>query len=178
MSLTQSTSELIFASGGNPNLVSVRAGLVSGQATAGAEATISTPSVGAPINSGKAIYDAQYAIVGVRDVTVTRVVGQPTEIKGTPFATIGTQSVTLNANFDSGTLTGSTPLMDVNGTISGQTLGGSVSVNIPVGATNSGPFRPLSATLEGEIGSTAVVGGFAGHDDTAVVAGGFVGNKR
>lgn len=70
-------------------------------------------------------------------------------------------TISLDANFNEGTLTGSAGRLDVNGQITGQNIGGTAS------------YRGVEADLTGRIGSTRAVGAFAGNTTDAVVVGGF-----
>lgn len=71
-------------------------------------------------------------------------------------------TISLDADFQQGTLTGSAGQLDVDGEIRGQNIGGSVR------------FRGVEADLTGRIGSTRAVGAFAGNTPDAVVVGGFL----
>ena len=154
-------------------LVAMVAGLnTSGAGSAAAISGIRrNPTVGAVQTSGGAVYNASYRAVGVYNVQRTS-----STISGVPFFTTTARPITVFANFDSGTLRGQDGLIDVRGTISGSSLGGNVVVEVP--NTSLSSTRSLDAPLAGEIGRDGVIGAFAGSDDRATVAGGFVGTPR
>lgn len=128
-------------------------------------------NVGSAVTSGSATYSTTYGYTVIDNVYRT----DPTfskdgEIGGSQREETGL--VTLTADFDKGTLTGSTSGIDVNGTISGSDVGGSVT-------TTSGPSRTVQgASLDGNIGSTGVIGAFHGSDGNTTVAGGLVGTRN
>lgn len=134
----------------------------TGQAIA-RSAIVGRPNVGTARTSGTARYNTnyEYDIIG----SVTR---SPTRING--IRATHTGSMTLNADFDRGTLTGSGTRLSVNGTISGANVGGTVSAD---------PFDPristTTGTLQGQIGSTGVIGAFHGTGGNTTLAGGLVG---
>jgi hypothetical protein len=74
--------------------------------------------------------------------------------------------ITLNADFNNGTLKGQSGGLAVDGTITGQNIGGTAS------------YRGVDAKLTGRIGEERAVGAFAGHNDDAVVTGGFIGKRE
>lgn len=71
-------------------------------------------------------------------------------------------SITLNANFAEQTLTGSDGLLEVNGTMNGNNLSGSVI------------FNGTTGELTGLVGEQGAVGAFHGEGDTQIYAGGFL----
>lgn len=71
-------------------------------------------------------------------------------------------TIALDADFNSGTLTGQSGGLTVEGTITGQNIGGSAS------------YRGVNADLTGQVGASRAVGAFAGHNDDAVLTGGFI----
>ena len=87
-------------------------------------------------------------------------------------------SITLNADFATGRLTGggtgqdggtsnlvlNNNLLTVDGTFAGSTLGGVVT------------YDGVSGPLRGLVGSDEVIGAFHGHTDSQVHAGGFIAN--
>lgn len=117
---------------------------------------------------GTAVYAGQYGYQVVDNVQRTS-------------ATIGgdrvteTGSILLTANFNQGTLTGNGAELDVNGTISGAQVGGTVTANYSqstlLGGTVSGT---VSGQLTGNIGDNGMIGAFHGTDSNTVLAGGVV----
>ncbi|KWV91046.1 hypothetical protein [Erythrobacter sp. YT30] len=69
-------------------------------------------------------------------------------------------TISLDADFNSGTLEGRAGALDVAGTIDGQTVGGTAS------------YRGVEADMTGVIGSERTVTAFAGNSDEAVLVGG------
>lgn len=109
----------------------------------------------------------------------TRVGAAPTEASATytgeyslayadrdEFSDAITGEITLDADFSTRRLTGQSGGLSVNGTITGQTLGGTAS------------YRGVDADLTGRIGASRAVGAFAGHTKDAVLTGGFVANAN
>lgn len=123
-------------------------------------------NVGSAVGGGTVTYNARYKYGVVDDVNRTS-----TFITG-DRAHSSESSIALSADFGAGTLTGNTADLAVNGTISGQTLGGTVDVSHSIIGNAPGT---VTADLQGQIGSTGVIGAFAGKDNDTVVAGGFVG---
>ncbi len=88
-------------------------------------------------------------------------------------------SLTLTANFDRGTLTGTDGVVDFDGTISGQDISGTVDVDYYSSRYTFYRDETLTAEMQGEIGSTGVIGEFKGTDGEQVsVAGGFTGTAN
>ncbi|MEX0287286.1 MAG: hypothetical protein AB3N23_21985 [Paracoccaceae bacterium] len=130
-----------------------------------------TPTVGPARTTGTATYAARYeydTIINVeRNGTVsTRTIG------GNRINRSG--AITLNADFDQGTLRGDALFLNVNGTISGSELGGSVRTTPNIVSTGR-----TTGELQGQIGATGVIGAFHGTETSflgnSTVAGGFVG---
>ncbi|MEP4197699.1 MAG: hypothetical protein ABJL99_18910 [Aliishimia sp.] len=126
-------------------------------------------TVGAAETSGTGSYSARYQYTMIDDASRTSVFISGTQI------TSAERSITLNADFDAGTLSGTTSDLDVNGTISGTTLGGSAVVDYDFFA---GPSGTIDTTLAGEVGSTGVIAVFTGNDGDTVLAGGVVGTRN
>jgi hypothetical protein len=83
----------------------------------------------------------------------------------------------LIADFNNDTLTGSNSDLDVDGTISGRDLSGTVDVTVATG-TSLFPTGTATVTtdLDGLIGTNGVIGSYQGTSgDNITVAGGFVG---
>ncbi len=77
-------------------------------------------------------------------------------------ATTDAGFITLEADFIDGTLTGEDRFLEVDGTIDGQSLGGSVS------------YGEIDARLTGVIGQDRAVGAFVGDTSDEIIAGGFL----
>jgi len=73
----------------------------------------------------------------------------------------GRGEITLNADFDDGELTGRAGGLEIDGTVTGQIIGGSAT------------YRGVDADLTGLIGSQRAVGAFAGDSSDALLVGGF-----
>jgi hypothetical protein len=144
--------------------------LTNGQAE-GFAGIQSGANTGSAVTSGSANYNTTYAYQVIDDVNRTT-----TFLTGSRVTENG--SMTLAADFNAGTLTGSNSELRVNGTISGTDVGGSVTVIysgfVPGSGTVSGS---ATGNLDGNIGSTGVIGAFHGTDSDTVFAGGFVGTR-
>ena len=177
-SVSGSTVNATLSSEQNRNVQDARVGLVAyvtgtdpvaGQVV-GLAGVRSGATVGTVRTTGTASYNTQYAYDVVENVTRTS-----TTIGGTRY-TQPTQTMTLNADFGARTLTGTSSDVTVNGTISGSAVAGTATVdynfNPLIGAPASGR---VVTTLNGNIGSTGIIGAFHGSDSNTVVAGGLVG---
>ncbi|MEM6909869.1 MAG: hypothetical protein AAF494_14450 [Pseudomonadota bacterium] len=71
-----------------------------------------------------------------------------------------TGKISLDADFTAGTLEGQADGLEIDGTINGQTVGGTAS------------FRDVDADMRGVIGSERAVAAFAGNNNGAVLVGG------
>lgn len=136
--------------------------LVAGQAVT-ATGIVGTPTVGSARTSGSGTYDVDYEYDAIDSVVRT-----DTTLFGT--RTYHSGNITLNADFDAGTLTGSDFNLDVNGTISGTDVGGSV--------TAQAFTSTVDGDLDGLIGTTGVIATFHGTDSNTTMAGGFVGTAN
>ncbi|MDO6727775.1 hypothetical protein Q4544_12615 [Cognatishimia sp. 1_MG-2023] len=129
-----------------------------------------TPNVGAARTSGSGTYTTRYQYVVVDNITRT-----DTLISGTRGEEAGTMS--LAADFDAGTLTGSTSELTVNGTISGSDVGGNVTANYSGSVLGGGTISgSVNGELAGDIGTNGVIATFHGSDNNTVMAGGLVGS--
>lgn len=126
-------------------------------------------TVGSPVLSGVATYNTRYQYTGIDGVFRSS-----TFISGTQFES-NERSVTLTADFGAGALTGSTSDIDVNGTISGSQVAGTVDVNYGAIIVGTGS---LTTNLNGVIGNTGVIATFDGHDANTTIAGGMVGTRN
>lgn len=114
--------------------------------------------VGSKVTGGTAVYHAKYAYDTID--YETSFFG----LSGRPRTSYG--YIDLTANFGTGTLTGVDPDLEVDGTINGSKLSGSVTL----------PYtKPIGGVLTGYIGSTGTIGAFHGSDSETAFAGGFVG---
>ncbi|WP_147107782.1 hypothetical protein [Tateyamaria sp. syn59] len=77
-----------------------------------------------------------------------------------------TGNIVLNADFNQGTLVGQAGGLSVNGSINGQSLGGTAS------------YRGVDAPLTGRIGNTRAVGAFAGNTNDQALVGGFLADRQ
>ena len=116
---------------------------------------------GAQVNSGTATYSGEYEAL-----RVTGVEKDGPYLVG--FVSRGSDDIDLTADFDAQTLTGTSDagVLEVDGTISGTEVGGSVV------------YHDVEGDLEGVIGADAVIGAFHGHDADEVFAGGFIAERQ
>lgn len=123
-----------------------------------------TPNVGTARTSGSGTYSTryEYGVIGNVNRTSTLITGQQGSEAGT---------MSLAADFDAGTLTGTASELTVNGTISGSSVGGSVTAHYSVGISSGN----VNGTLAGDIGTTGIIATFHGSDSDTVMAGGLVG---
>lgn len=126
-------------------------------------------TVGNPVLSGTATYNTRYQYTGINNVFRSS-----SFISGSQFES-NERSVTLTADFGAGALTGSTSDIDVNGTISGSQVAGTVDVNYGAIIVGTGS---LTTNLSGVIGNTGVIATFEGHDADTTIAGGMVGTRN
>lgn len=124
--------------------------------------------------------DGQNQFLGVAGIAPETVVGSaPTAASATyrgqsslgyanrtEFGPPVTGTISLNADFNTRLLTGQSGGLTIDGTIDGQTLGGTAS------------YRGVDASLTGRIGSARAVGAFAGDTDDAVLTGGFIAEAQ
>lgn len=112
-----------------------------------------TVASGAP-TSGNVIYTGDYQMVSVGGFFIDdgKVIG---------FAVADSGSISLNADFDGGTLRGSDDKLTIDGRISGNQLSGDVE------------YDGVDGTLKGVIGADKAVGAFHGNDKNDIYAGGF-----
>lgn len=175
-SVTSNTIPVNLADERNSTVTDPRVGLVAlasgidvNAGTAVALAGIrSGATVGVARTSGTATYDAQYQIEGVSDVVRT-----PTTIRGTQL-TLPAFAITLQGDFDAGTLTGSDSLLNVDADINGTELSGDATLVIPR-TIGSGA---LDMNVTGQIGSTGVIAAMHGSDASAAAVVGLVGVAR
>lgn len=115
---------------------------------------------GAVIRSGTATLTGPWEVVGIEDIVILELTDFEGRLSGQNFTNGGT--ITLSADFEEKTLTGSEGPLSVNGSISGGRLSGRVTYAGDRGA------------LGGQIGALGAVGAFHGNNDQRVFAGGFV----
>ena len=118
---------------------------------------LSSTSVPDLPTSGSASMSGRYSAARVTSIALSG--GQLTGI-----ANEGSGTLTLVADFDRNTLSGTSDnsLLRVNGTFEGKALGGSVV------------YRGMSGELSGRVGANQAVGAFHGKTDTSIMAGGFM----
>lgn len=124
--------------------------------------------VGQAVTGGLVTYDTTYGVQVASNIARTSTIIRADTVYQE------SNDLTLTANFNTGTLTGSDHVVDFDGTISGQDVSGSVDVAY----STNGLWRDSSMTteLDGEIGADGVIGTFIGVEgNTASVSGGFVG---
>lgn len=154
-----------FVTGINPN---------TGQVTA-ISAIEAGSNVGATVNNGAATYNSNYAYTVIDNTRVENGL-----VQGDRISENG--SITLNADFDAGTVTGVGPELTVNGTVTGNNLGGTVTANYSDTVLRTGPGGGLvtitdtvNGDLQGSIGAAGLVGAIQGNDANTVISGGIVG---
>lgn len=129
-------------------------------------------TVGPAITGGTATYATEYGYQVVDDVIRT-----PGFIRGDRG--IETGNLTLTADFNAGTLTGSNSELTVNGTVNGTTVGGTVQADYNFGGFGiAGNQGSVSGPMNGQIGNTGVIAAFHGNDANTVMSGGLVGVKN
>ncbi len=178
VSVTGTQANIVLNSEQNNNIQDARVGLVAyatgtdvvaGQVVAAAGIRAGA-DVGTVRTSGTASYNTVYAYDVVDNVTRTA-----TTIGGTRY-TQPAQTMTLNADFGARTLTGTSPDLSVSGTITGNAVSGTATVDYAFNPIIGTPAAGrVTTTLNGNVGSTGVIGAFQGADSNTVVAGGLVG---
>ncbi len=158
------------SSGVTGNVYGYEAGSIDGEVFAAFSGVAAGASVTPPPASGPATYTGTFevGVVGSIFDTGSGYSGSVTTDNG---------SITLNADFDAGTLTGSGTgvndftnfvlngnELEVNGTITGTQLRGTAT------------YDGVSGPLNGLIGSDEVIGVFHGNSDSQTHAGGFIAN--
>lgn len=148
--VTDSTGNgFAFAGGTNDNGLAAYAGIIPD--TTGGDV----------VASGSATYDADYTLYRVTDVNLTETRFGEGFVTGTP--TVVTGNLTLTADFDAATLSGTSEFLTVNGVINGTNLSGGVT------------YRDVAGDLIGVVGSDRTVGAFHGNNADLIYAGGFIG---
>ncbi len=106
-------------------------------------------------------YTGSYEVARIRNIDVNNgfLTGQSDIVSG---------GLVLNADFGAGTLTGSGGggALTVNGTLSGQNIGGTVQ------------YLGTTGQLTGLAGSDQAIGAFHGNGDTVVYGGGFIADAN
>lgn len=137
------------------------AAYVTGTDGAGAKAyagIIPGTNPGAPVTNGTVRYNTKYQVAAIENISVSGGF-----LRGVNTRDSG--SLTLVANFNGNTLTGTDGTFAVDGRMSGQNLSGRVS------------YGGVNGSLTGLIGDDAVVGAFNGNNSTMVYSGGFIGTN-
>lgn len=154
------TSTLSDNNGGGVAMVSGTRGDDGFAAYAG---VIPGTDVGASGVSGSATFVGRYRAAQIVDINLTKTSNTTGFLTGT--SNIFGDDITLTADFDAATLTGTSDnqVLSVNGQIgSGTTLGGSVR------------YLGVSGVLQGVVGVDGAVGAFHGNNAETIFAGGFV----
>lgn len=128
---------------------------------------------------GTANFSARYQYL-----VYTNIQDTGTAITGIRGGEVGT--IRLRADFDNGSVSGSTGDLTVDARIVGGagTASGGRAMTGRITATYAGrtPTTSVSGSVEGEItghiGSRGVIGAFRGQDDDTVIAGGLVGPRN
>ena len=167
-----STEELRLISS-TVGLVEFATGLDGDRGQAVATAGVVSSSVGPAVTTGTATYSTRYQYTVLDEVERSSV-----SIDGRR-ATIPQRNIQLRADFDAGTLDGSTSDLTVDAQIAGQNVSGRADIDyFFLGVGGEPPLTgSISADVAGRIGSAGVVGAIAGHDSDTVVSGGFVGTR-
>ncbi len=119
---------------------------------------------GAVVTEGSATYATDYTLYRVTDIVLDESGFGEGFISGTPAVVTG--NITLTADFDGATLTGTSEFLTVNGQINGSNLSGGVT------------YRDVDGELDGVIGADRTVGAFHGNDKDLIYAGGFIGTAQ
>ncbi len=119
---------------------------------------------GAPLTA-TATFAANYQLFQYTDISLSKTGIGEGFISG--LASIQSGPITLTADLDEGTLTGSSGegLLSVSGTFSGTDLSGDVT------------YRGVDGDLDGVIGEDRTVGAFHGNTADLIYAGGFIGTN-
>lgn len=141
-----------FAGGTNDSGLAGYAGIISGS------------TEGDIVPSGSATYDTEYTLYRVTEINLTETGFGEGFVTGRPAVVNG--NITLTADFDDRSLSGTSEFLSVDGRIEGTTLSGSVT------------YRQVAGALDGVIGADRTVGAFHGNDKDLIYAGGFVGTAR
>lgn len=123
--------------------------------------------IGAARTNGSGNYTTTYRYALIDDVnrSTTLINGYTREVTG---------GVTVNADFDAGTLKANGTYFDIDATISGDRFSGTADVSHLAGRLGTSRDQ-LRTTLQGRIGASGLIGAFHGSDSDTVMAGGIVG---
>jgi len=122
---------------------------------AGYAGIVPTTTVSTPPTTGSATWNGTYEVGKIDGFTSSGdTISAVSHLYG--------NTISLTANFASGTLIGSNGFLSVNGNFTGSTLSGSVD------------YIGTGGALTGLVGATGAVGAFHGHDSNNVFAGGFI----
>lgn len=143
---------------------------VRGQVVGGA-GIASGANTGAAVTDATASYNASYEYLVVDNVR-----RGPVFIQGD----VGRESgnIQLSADFNNGTLTGTSGNLDVNGTINGTAVGGTARAKYRFFGQTGLNSGSVTTDLDGQIGTTGVIGVIHGDDSDTVVVGGIVGTRN
>lgn len=111
--------------------------------------------VGPELTGGTATYLADYTVAGIANLRYYE-----NELMG--VSTLDSGKIILTADLADMSLTGTRGALDVDGTISGGTVGGNVT------------YAGLKGELQGLVGQQGVIGAFHGNSGKMVYSGGFM----
>lgn len=116
---------------------------------------VPTTTVSVPLSGGSATWSGSYKLARITGIYLSG-----NTLYGA--SAVNSAALSLTANFNTGTLIGSSSYLTVNGTFAGSNLSGSVT------------YRGLPGALTGLVGATGAVGAFHGNGATDLYAGGFM----
>lgn len=120
-------------------------------------AILAGSDTGTTPTSGQAVYLADYEVAVISNLRYYE-----TELRG--VSSLDDGKISIVADFDQGTVTGSDGALVVDGAITGRAFEGGVV------------YAGHDGDLEGLVGDQGVIGAFHGNNGKIVFAGGFVGN--
>jgi len=139
-------------SGTNDDGLAAYAGIIPGTTVGDVQAT------------GGATFDAQFTTAQITGVNLTETGRGSGFITGRPSIVSG--DITLVADFDGGTLTG---------TSDGGTLAVDGDIGTGTSLTGSVTYLGVNGALRGNVGTDRTIGVFHGNDEDTIFAGGFTG---
>lgn len=158
---SQRSATFLFSSTGGG--VSMESGTVGDDGFAAYAGIIPGTTVGSGGLTGTATYRGTYRALDITDINLSKTSSSSGFLTGQPGLTTG--AITLTANFNGSTLTGTSD--DTVLSVAGQ---------VGTGTSLSGTVRYLGVNgqLRGLVGSTGAVGAFHGNNADTIFAGGFV----
>ncbi|MFT6451879.1 MAG: hypothetical protein ACJA06_001366 [Halocynthiibacter sp.] len=132
-----------------------RVGSRSGTGLIGQSGIIPGTSVAAAPASGSVVYSGRYELAQIQniDISGSRIYGH---------SSLYSRSISLTADFDGNTLSGTGGNLSVDGAISNGNLSGNVT------------YKGVNGALDGVIGADRAVGAFHGNSADTIYAGGFI----